>query len=64
MNERVEIFLGKDGSVKVEAMDFEGKSCEDATSFLEDLFGEPVNKEFKSEYFKTNANILPCGYCG
>jgi len=35
---KVEILLGKDGSVKVEAFGFKGESCTDATAFIDKIF--------------------------
>lgn len=63
---RVEITFGKDGSVRVEAFNFVGKSCADATAFLNKLFGKPENIALKESYFKDAiiAQGLPSGHCG
>jgi hypothetical protein len=67
-NKRVEILLGADGSVKVEAFGFTGASCKEATEFLDDLFGSPSSVDLKDEYFSTDKTTvvdgLPSGYCG
>ena len=68
MGKKVEITLGKDGSVKVEAHNFKGASCQEATEFLNDLFGSPDKVIFKDDYYQTDettvADGLPSGYCG
>ena len=67
MGKKVIVKLGKDGSVKVEAEGFVGSSCEDATKFIDDIFGKPTDKKLKPEYYQeeqTICNGLPSGYCG
>lgn len=66
---RVEITLGKNGSVKVEAHGFKGGSCEDATAFLDKLLGDPGTVTLKDSYYEnteTNLDVdgLPSGWCG
>jgi len=63
---KVEIIFGKDGSVKVEAFGFKGNSCEEATKFLDDLFGKGKRKH-KDSFYEQAEKItdgLPSGYCG
>jgi hypothetical protein len=62
----VTIKLGKDGSVKVEANGFKGGSCEEATKFIDDLFGEK-KRDYKPSYYEQEEIVvdnLPSGYCG
>lgn len=63
---RVEITLGNDGSIKAEAFGFEGSSCQDATKFLDELFGEAEETQLKDEfYMKTfSKGCLTNGFCG
>jgi len=63
---RVEILLGKDGSINVEAFDFQGNSCEEATAFLDELFGSADEVERKMEYFlgEKETDFLGNGLCG
>ena len=66
MSRKVEIILGRDGSIKVEAIGFEGESCVDATKFLETLFGKAESVELKAEYYNEtlNKDCLTNGLCG
>jgi len=66
MTKRLEIILDKDGGIKVEAFDFKGATCEEATQFLEELFGEAEEKTLKEEYhMKVMVQRgLPSGHCG
>jgi len=65
---KVEIILGADGSIKVEAFGFKGTSCQEATEFLNDLFGSPASVNLKDDYYSTDeitvVDGLPSGYCG
>ena len=66
MAEKVTITCGKDGSVKVEASGFKGGSCEEATAFLDNLFGIE-KRTHKSSYYEDGDTVidsLPSGYCG
>ena len=65
-DKKVEITLGKDGSVRVEAFGFKGGTCEEATAFLDRLFSKK-SREYKSSYYEDGNSIvdgLPSGYCG
>lgn len=66
MAEKVEIICGKDGSVRVEAFGFKGGSCEEATAFLDKLFGVE-KRTHKSSYYEEGNNLLDSvgnGFCG
>ena len=66
MNRKLEITLGKDGSIKVDAIGFQGASCKEATKFLDELFGTAENVEHKMEYYnrELNKDCLTNGFCG
>jgi hypothetical protein len=67
MAKRVEIILGPDGSIDVEAMGFKGASCKEATAFLDKLFGEAAEEKLKESYYEEDTKIaggLPSGWCG
>ena len=63
---KIEIIFKDDGSVVVEAFGFKGSSCEEATAFLDRIFGER-KREYKSSYYENTEKIaegIPSGYCG
>lgn len=69
MSKKVEITVGKDGSVRVEAFGFKGASCEEATAFLDNLFGKASKIDHKDSYYEEEVkdNLvdgLPSGHCG
>ena len=72
MGKRVEVILGADGSVKVEASGFKGGSCLEATKFIRDSLGvknDENNTKVKSSFYEeeeteTVVNGLPSGWCG
>ena len=67
---RVIITIAKTGGIVVNAEGFVGDSCEKAVTFLQDLLGNPINKDYKPEYYEDNqeeiriCDDLPNGYCG
>lgn len=67
-SKKVVITLGTDGSVKVEAIGFTGTSCQEATAFLDDLFGSPTEVTLKDSFYQQDKTVvvegLPSGHCG
>ena len=53
---KVEIVLSPDGSIKVDALGFKGKSCEEATKFLEGLGGKKSTRR-KPEYYEEKVKL-------
>ena len=47
---KIKITIGADGSTKVEALGFQGASCEDATRSLEEALGDTTEKKLKPEH--------------
>jgi len=67
MSKKVEIILGKDGSIKVEAFGFKGASCLEAVEFLKDLYGEAdslTEKDSMNEVSEKICDGVPSGWCG
>ena len=48
----IEIIVEPDGSLKIEAVGFQGADCEKATAFLEKALGRTTEKERKPEYHR------------
>jgi hypothetical protein len=42
--------IGPDGAVIIDAKDFQGVDCEQATRFLEEALGSVVERQHKPEY--------------
>lgn len=52
------INIDADGNVAVEANNFKGKTCEEATKFLVDALGKKVDMKTKPEFFqKAEENV-------
>jgi hypothetical protein len=47
----IEVVIGPDGSLKIEAMGFKGADCERATAFLEKALGRSSGRSKKPEYY-------------
>jgi hypothetical protein len=64
---KVEIIFGKNGSVKSKSKGFAGPECEEATEFLDNLFGVE-KRDHTEEYHQTERTTLvdplPSGHCG
>lgn len=46
----IEIIIDQQGSLKIEALNFQGADCEKATRFLEEALGELKGRTRKPEY--------------
>ena len=51
MPKQIEVTLGTDGSVSVDAQGFKGKGCDEAAKFIEDSLGGKKNYKRKSEWY-------------
>ncbi len=51
MNQTITIIVAPDGNTKVETHGFDGRSCADASKFIETALGQKTTEQFKSEYF-------------
>jgi len=47
---RINIDIGPDGTLTIDAVGFSGPDCEQATKFLEEALGAPVSRELKPEH--------------
>lgn len=48
----VVVTVTPDGRIEMEAVGFKGKSCVDATEWLEKLLGETKERKFRPEYYQ------------
>ncbi len=48
--EQINVDIGPDGAVKIDAVGFSGSDCETATRFLEDALGVVDVRRHKPEY--------------
>ena len=55
---RIDIDIGPDGSIAIDAVGFSGPDCEEATRFLEEALGEPASRQHKPEY-RQRATVRP-----
>lgn len=53
----MEITIGPDGEVKIEVIGVSGKTCVDATEFLEEALGEVKDREFTREYYQQGEEV-------
>ena len=50
MKKRIDIDIGPEGGVSIDAVGFQGPDCEGATAFLEEALGEVTDSRKKPEY--------------
>jgi hypothetical protein len=48
----IEVIVKPDGSLKIDALGFQGADCEKATRFLEQALGKVSGKQKKPEYHR------------
>ena len=48
----IDVIVGPDGGIKIEATGFKGADCEKATAFLEKALGTVGKKTRKPEYYR------------
>lgn len=55
-HESIEVTIGPDGTVQVEAVGYKGNDCLAATKFIESALGlETKSKKFKPDYYSNLA---------
>ena len=52
MSKTIEVVVNRDGSLKIDAVGFQGSDCEKATKFLEEALGRVAGKQKKPEYYR------------
>ncbi len=48
----IEVIVKTDGTLKIDAVGFQGADCEKATRFLEQALGKPTGKQKKPEFYR------------
>lgn len=48
----IEVIVGQDGSIKIDAMGFKGADCQRATEFLEKALGTIKGRQKKPEHYR------------
>lgn len=52
----VEVMVGPNGEVKVEAHGFKGQGCKNATKFIEEALGKAKDTKEKAEWYINNSS--------
>jgi hypothetical protein len=52
MSKTIEVIVKTDGTLKIDAVGFQGADCEKSTRFLEQALGKPTGKQKKPEYHR------------
>jgi len=56
----IEVLIRDDGSIKVHASGFKGKSCEDALKIISEKLGEVISEKKTSEWYQGFAEEEKC----
>jgi hypothetical protein len=56
-NKTIEVIVSPDGSLKIDAVGFQGADCEKATAFLEEALGQAGTRKRKPEYLSQSTTI-------
>jgi len=54
----IDVLVGPNGEIVIEAQGFKGKGCKEATKFLEDALGKSVDVKQKIDWHFTNAKNI------
>lgn len=55
----IEVLVDEDGTVSIEALGYEGSSCEAATEYLERALGQVKTRQRKPEYYRRQSQTNP-----
>jgi len=55
-NEHIVVWINAEGGITIDAVGFTGKSCEDATRFLEEGLGTVGRKQRGRDYYRKGRN--------
>lgn len=54
--EHIVVWINKEGGITIDAVGFAGKSCEEATRFLEEGLGTVGRKQRGRDYYRKSTN--------
>ena len=54
--EQIDVWINADGEITINAVGFTGKTCEEATAFLEEGLGLTGRKQRTRDYYRQNQN--------
>jgi len=54
MRKKIKVLYGPNGEIQIEALGYKGKSCKEATAFLEKILGEVSDVKEKAEWWIAN----------
>jgi hypothetical protein len=54
--EQIDVWINTEGGITIDAVGFTGKSCEEATRFLEEGLGIVGRKQRGLDYYKKSSN--------
>ena len=55
MKKMIRIIVGPKGETKIETKGFTGPDCREASKFLEQALGQPVNEQLTAEFYQSQA---------
>ena len=56
LKEQIVVWVSPEGAITIDALGFTGKSCEEATRFLEEGLGVVGRKQRGRDYYRKNRN--------
>lgn len=54
--ERIDVWISPEGAITLDAVGYTGKTCEEATKFLEESLGTVGRKQRTRDYYRRNEN--------
>ena len=54
--ERIDVWISPEGAITLDAVGYTGKTCEEATNFLEESLGTVGRKQRTRDYYRRQKN--------
>lgn len=55
-NQQIEVWISPEGALTIDAVGFQGNTCEEATRFLEESLGTVGRKQRSSDWYRRSSN--------